>query len=512
MNGPGPGASPVLQRAGRALPLRPVVPKVHNNLGNALRDNGQCDGAVVACRRAIALKPDYGEAHTNLGNALKERGQLAEALGCYRRAVLLKPGDSFLHSNLLYTELFNPDSDPLALRAQAEHWERLHVLPLAKPGQSFAHMPEPGRRVKVGYVSPDFCRHVISHFLTPLLEAHDHAQFEIYCYASVKRPDAVTERMKRTADVWRDVLGLPDGALADRIREDGIDILVDLTQHMSDNRMPVFARKPAPIQVAWLGYPGTTGLRSIDYRFTDACMEPEGSTWSESVETPVRLPDSWFCFDPIDEYPEPGPLPAIRAGHVTFGSLNNFCKVNAAVLQLWAEVMRNVEGSRLLLQCPPGETEAKMREWFEGQGIAAHRLELVPRTPSRAEFLQRFDRIDIALETFPYNGGTTTCEALWMGVPAPTFPGRATVSRIGLSILSAAGLPQMIADGRDDYIRLVTSLAGDLPRLSAWRSTLRGRMKASAFMDAPRFARNVEHAYRQMWRTWCAKQTSASKT
>jgi predicted O-linked N-acetylglucosamine transferase (SPINDLY family) len=246
----------------------------------------------------------------------------------------------------------------------------------------------------------------------------------------------------------------------------------------------------------------------MDYRITDSFMEPEGAAWAESVESPVRLPDSWFCFDPINEYPDPSSLPALRAGHVTFASLNNFCKVNESVLELWAEVLRAVPDSRLLLQCPAGATQARVGQWFTDRGIAADRLELIARTATRAEFLRLFERIDLALEPFPYNGGTTTCEALWMGIPVPTFPGDSAVSRIGLSILTAAAMPEFIATSRADYLRLITSLAADLPRLAMLRSTLRARMKASAFMDAPRFARNVEYAYRQMWRTWCAQPSA----
>ena len=489
-----------------AIRIRPVFAEAFCNLGNVLRGKGQMDEAIAACSQAIQLKPDCPVAYNNLGNAFKDAGRLNEAIECYRRAMVLMPDDSSMHSNLIYTLIFSPAHDAASICEESRCWDRRFAKPLRKFHRAHANDRIPKLRLRIGYISPDFCRHVVCHFLTPLLEAHDHAEFEIYCYASVMRPDKVTERLRKTADMWRDVLAMPDETLAERIREDRIDILVDLTQHTAANRLLVFARKPAPVQVAWLGYPGTCGLSAMDYRLTDACMEPEGSPWSDSVETPVRLPDSWFCFDPIDEYPEPGALPALRAGHVTFGSLNKFSKVNDAVLQLWATVLHAVEGSRLLLQCPPGATQARVREWFESQGIEAHRLELVSWMPTRADFLQLFDRIDLALEPFPHNGGTTTCEALWMGVPAPTFPGATAISRLGLSILSAIGLQELIAASQEDYVRLMVSLATDLPRLAALRATLRQRMKASAFMDAPRFARNVEHAYREMWRKWCGQQ------
>ncbi len=492
----------------RALQIRPDYAEARSNLGIVLNNQGRLDEAAAEFQRALQIRPNYSEAQNNLAIVCKDTGRLDEAIVCYRRATIAEPANSGAHSNLIYTLHFHPAHDGASIAEEHRRWERAFAEPLQKYHRPHVNSLDPERRLRIGYVSPDFRNHVICHFLTPLLEAHEHAAFEIFCYASVMRPDGITGRMKKTADVWRDVLGVPDEALAERIREDKIDILVDLTQHMADNRLRAFACKPAPVQVAWLGYPGSTGLSAMDCRLTDAHMEPEGATWSESVETPVRLPDSWFCFNPVDEYPEPGALPALRAGHVTFGCLNNPCKVNEAVLERWAGVMRAVEKSRLLLQCPEGETQARVRQWFEAHGIAAERLELVARTPTRGEFLKLFDRLDVALDPFPYNGGTTTCEALWMGIPVLTLPGEGIVSRIGLSILMACGMPEFVAQTEEEYVRLAASLAADLPRLVELRATLRARMKASAFMDGPRFAKNVEHAYRAMWRAWCAKKTA----
>jgi len=475
-------------------------------LGVALARQSQFDQAIAAYRRALELKPGYPEAHMNLGNAFKDRGELDEALATYRRALQLKPDYREAHSNLIYTLHFHPDHDDRTIAEEQDRWNRQFAEPLRIFHRPHANDGDPERRLRIGYVSPNFYRHVICHFLTPLLEAHDKARVEIYCYASVRRPDAFTERVKKSADVWRDVPGLGDQDLAERIRADQIDILVDLTQHMADNRLPMFARKPAPVQVAWLGYPASTGLPAVDYRFTDALMEPEGSAWSESVETPIRLPDSWFCFDPI-ESPKVAALPALEAGQITFGSLNNFCKVNEAVLRVWVAVLRAVEGSRLLLHCPAGATQTRLRQWFEAQGIAADRLELVPRTTTRASYLQLFERIDVGLDPFPYNGGTTTCEALWMGVPVVSLAGKTAVSRLGLSVLTNAGLPELVAFSEEEYVKSATQLAHDLPRLTELRATLRPRMQASPLMDAPRFARNVETAYRTMWQTWCAKHS-----
>ena len=491
-----------------ALRLKPDLVAAYGNLGGVLAGKGALDEAIGAYRQALRFDQGDAEIHNNLGNALLAQARHDEAIASYEQALRLPLTSTTIHSNFLASLHYCPLTTPARLFAAHGEYDARHAAPLRGAWRSHRNLADPGRRLKIGYVSPDFWHNVISHFLTPLLEAHDHGQFEIHCYASVERPDAVTDRLRKTADVWRDVLGLGDEALAEQIRADGIDILVDLSQHMGGNRLLVFARKPAPVQVAWLGHPGTTGLRAMDYRLTDGYLEPEGSPWSESVEKMARLPDSWFCFDPIETFPEPGELPALRAGCVTFGCLNNFSKVNDGVLQRWTEVLRAVEGSRLLLQCPAGGTQARVREFFAARAIAAERIELVARTATRAEFLELFQRMDIALDPFPYNGGTTTCEALWMGVPVLTLPGERIVSRIGLSILMACGMPEFVAHTEADYVQLAADLAADLPRLAELRATLRGRMKASAFMDGPRFAKNVEHAYREMWRVWCAEKTA----
>ena len=495
----------------KAVQFKPDYVQAHCNLGFTLSAAGRLDEAISACRRALQFKPDDASMLCNLGNTLRENGEVEEALKLQRRVIELKPDDASLHSYLILTSLYQPNCDEAARRKELELWEQMHGAPLKALALPHSNSPDSQRRIRIGYVSPDFYSHVVCHFLTPLLEAHDHAGFEIFCYASVKRPDALTERMKATADIWRDVQGMSDEALFQLIRDDAIDILVDLTMHASDNRLPVFARKPAPVQVAWLGHPGSTGLHAMDWRLTDHHLDPPGSPWSESAEKVMALPDSWFCYDPIHEFPTPGELPALRTGYVTFGSLNKFCKVNDAVLQRWAGVMHAVEGSRLLMRCMGREAGNRVRRYFESQGIAAERLELIGWLPGREAFLDLYRRIDIGLDPFPFNGGTTTCETLWMGIPVLTLPGSGAQSRIGLSILSSCGMPEFVAHSEADYLMLAKDIARDLQKLAHTRSTLRARMQSSPFMDAQRFARNVEHAFRQMWHTWCAKQ-SAPKT
>jgi len=487
----------------RALELNPQSAEAYGNLGLSLATLGLIDEAETAHRRALEINPGYADACNSLAQVLKEQGRLEEAFAAYREALRLNPEQPGVHSNLIYTLLFRPIADSNGIAEEQRRWCQRFVTPLRPSSRSYFNTRDPERRLRIGYVSPNFHRHSISHFLIPLLEAHDPAQVEIHCYASVKRPDDFTARARKSARVWCDVLALDDRALAELISHDRIDILVDLTQHMANNRLAVFARQPAPVQVSWLGYPATTGLPIIDYRLTDAWMEPEGAPWTETVEHPVRLPDCWFCFDPLT-YLEPIVRSATVGGPVTFGSLNNFCKINEPTLQLWAAVLRTTEGSRLLLHCPVGRTQSRLRQYFEGQGVSADRLELVPHTATREDYLRLWERIDVGLDPFPYNGGTTTCEALWMGTPVVSLAGQTAVSRLGLSILKNLGLPELVASSEQEYIRIATELAHDAGRRRKMRSTLRDRMQASPLMDAPRFARNVEAAYRTMWREWCS--------
>jgi protein O-GlcNAc transferase len=353
----------------------------------------------------------------------------------------------------------------------------------------------------------------------PLLERHDRERFEILCYSGVARPDWMTERLRALGDIWRNTVGVSDARLAEMIRQDAVDILVDLTMHTASNRLPMFARRPAPVQVSWLAYAGSTGLDSIGYRLTDAHMDPplenpaapiehpspsscilQPSLFPQSEE-PVRLPDSWCCFDPVGEAPEINTLPAWSANGVTFGSLNNFAKVHVGVLSMWAKVLEAVKESRLVMLCPEGSARERVRVFFTARGIALDRVELVGFLP-RWEYLSLYHRIDLGLDPFPFHGMTTTCDSLWMGAPVLTLPGAIPASRAGLSLLSTIGLGELAASSEEDYVRLAMEWAGNLPRLADLRATLRSRMRASPLMDAPRFARNVEAAYRSMWERW----------
>jgi predicted O-linked N-acetylglucosamine transferase (SPINDLY family) len=492
----------------RALELMPGDATAHYNLGNALRDQRKFDDAVACFRRAVELKPDFAAAHNNLGNALNDQGMLDEAVACFRRALELKPDFAEVHSNLLYALVFCPGYDAQSLYEEHRRWDRRHAEPLRKFLDPHSNDASADRRLRIGYVSPDFRGHPVGRFLLPLLESHDHGSFEIYCYASVRGADGVTDACRAHADAWRDVLGLSDEQVARTIRQDRIDILVDLTMHTAGNRLLVFARKPAPVQVTYLAYCGTTGLGTIDYRLTDPYLDPPGRDEPFYSEQSVRLPETYWCYRPPIATPPVNALPALEAGHVCFGSLNNFCKATPPALAAWSRLLQAVPGSRLLLHAHPGSHRQRVREFLAGQGISAERLAFIDFLPM-AEYFAVYQRIDVALDPFPYGGGTTTCDALWMGLPVVSLAGQTAVGRGGVSILSNLGLPELVARDPEQYVRIAAELAQDLSRLSGLRATLRDRMRASPLMNAPRFARNVEAAYRKMWQRWCAKQSAS---
>jgi predicted O-linked N-acetylglucosamine transferase (SPINDLY family) len=491
----------------QAIELKPDFAEAHNNLGNALQNKGQLDDAVTRFQQAIALKSDFADAHNNLGSVMKDMGLMDEALAAYRHAIALKPDYSEAHSNLVYSLHFHPDFHTLAIAGEHRLWNRRFAESLKQLILPHANNRDPERRLRIGYVSPDFYAQAESFFVLPLLAAHDLGQFEIHAYASVKRPDRVTDRMRRSVSVWHDVLGMTNEELAGKIRRDGIDILVDLTMHMADNRLPLFARKPAPVQVTWLAYPGSTGLETIDYRITDAWMDPSSLGTDGYSEESIRLPDSWCCYDPMSDLP---PVPCETAHHgdfVRFGSFNNFCKLNEPLLAVWAQLLAALPGSRLLLLAPEGSARERTWDRFGREGIDRGRIEFVGKC-SRDEYLRLYDRIDIALDPLPYNGITTTLDALWMGVPVVSLAGKTAAGRVGLSLLSTVGLPELATKTPDEFVRITSDLAKDLPRLSGLRSLLRERMRTSPLMDAPRFARNMETAYREMWRRWCEQPES----
>jgi protein O-GlcNAc transferase len=486
----------------QAVRLKPQFVEGHLNLGTALKEQGLLDEALAAYRRVLELKPDLAATYSAVGSLLKDQGKAPEAINWYRRAMELKPGLVPAHSNLIYALPFCPGYDAAAIFEECRRWNERHAARLTAAALPHANDRTPDRRLRVGYVSPDFRDHCQSFFTLPLLSHHDHSEFEIFCYADVPRPDQITERVKSHADVWQPVASIGDAQLAELIREDQIDILVDLTMHMAGSRLLMFARKPAPVQFCWLAYPGTTGLTAIDYRLTDPQLDPPGMFDRYYSEESIRLPETFWCYDPLTYEPQVNALPAMNSGNTTFGSLNNFCKVNADVLKLWARVLLAVERSRLMLLTEEGSHREATLEIFQREGIGRERIMFVTPRP-RSEYLKLYHQIDIGLDTLPYNGHTTSLDALWMGVPVVTLVGQTVVGRAGLSQLTNVGLSELVAHSEEEFVKIAASLAGDLPRLSKLRGEVRERMAHSPLMDAPRFARNVEAAYRAAWKLWC---------
>jgi protein O-GlcNAc transferase len=474
--------------------------------GNELLIQKRLDEAVACFQQVLVLCPQHIEASCKLVAVLSEQGRVDDAIDCNRRALAHNPQSVRLHDNLIFSLHFSPRSSAAAISDECCRFNQQHIAPLARLIEPHRNDSSPHRRLKIGYISPDFRAHVQALYMLPLLANHDPQAFEICCYADVVNPDFVTARLQQVAHSWRDIRANTDEQVAELIRRDRIDILVDLTMHMEGNRLLVFARKPAPVQVTWLAYPGTTGLTSIDYRLTDSYLDPPGMFESYYSEKTIRLPDSFWNYQPI-ALTHINLLPALANGHLTFGSLTNLCKVNLKVLEHWASVLQAVDGARLLMLAPEGISRRWVQDVFEQHGVSSQRIEFVARQ-ARGEYLETYRRIDIALDTLPYNGHTTSLDALWMGVPVVTLVGQTVVGRAGLSQLTNLNLTELVAHTPDEFIHIASTLAHNLPRLSHLRSTLRPRMEQSPLMDAPRFARAIESAYRTMWHSWCTAQPS----
>jgi predicted O-linked N-acetylglucosamine transferase (SPINDLY family) len=366
------------------------------------------------------------------------------------------------------------------------------------------------RPLRIGYVSPDFKQHSVAHFIEPVLAAHDKSKFEVFCYSNNLMTDEVTQRIQSACAHWRVIADQSDEVVAKQIRDDGIDILVDLAGHTPQNRLLVFARKPAPVQATWIGYPNTTGLTTMDYRITDAFADPVGDSDRFHTEKLIRLPECFSCFEAPRESPQVCALPALATGHITFGSFNNPLKFTPAVIEQWLHILKRVPNSRLVLKYQGLDSafmSALLRAQFGAHGIAPQRLDILGKDVSQFDHMNRYNQIDIGLDPFPYNGTTTTCDALWMGVPVITLAGRSHVGRVGVSQLTNIGLPELIGHNEDDYVDIAVALANDLPRLAALRSGLRERLKASPLMDAPRLTRNLEAVYREMWKNHISNTT-----
>jgi predicted O-linked N-acetylglucosamine transferase (SPINDLY family) len=488
----------------RAIELQPDFAAAYSNLGIVLENLDQLEEAVSVYRRALELKPDYAEAHNNLGVALYALGHPDEAMDCYQQALTLKPDYALAHSNYLNALHYRARVTPAELLEEHREYDRRQAAPLRSKWAPHVNTREPDRPLRLGFMSPSFGWHPAGRFLIRGLENLDRQQAVVVCYSDRTLRDALNERFRKAATVWRDVVGVSDDVVAQQVRDDQIDILFDLAGHTGPNRLPVFARKPAPIQITWLDYEGTTGMSAMDYLLADRYeIPPEAECWY--AEKVLRMPDGYACYDHPADAPAVGPLPAMDAGRVTFGSFNLPTKITSEVVAAWAKILHQVPDARILLKyrgLDSVTSASHFRQRFADQGIARERV-LIEGWSAYNDMLARYNQVDVALDSFPYNGGLTTCDALWMGVPVVTCPGQTFASRHGLSHLSNVGLTETIAEDLVDYVRVAVRLANDLPHLAELRAGLRPQVAASRLCDGPRFAANLLAVLRGVWREWC---------
>jgi protein O-GlcNAc transferase len=489
----------------KALELNPSDIVAYYGLAAILKDQGHYQDAIDLYRKSLQLIPGNAGVYHNMGNILILQGKLDGAEDCYKRALQLNPDECRPYESLLLLMNYHPKYDTEAIYLKHLEFAKQFEKPLSSGIIPHTNKREPYRPLRVGYVSPDFRRHAVAWFIEPVLALHDKEMFEVCCYSNSPIKDEVTERIQGHAEQWRNITGMTDEEAAELIRKDEIDILIDLAGHTAGNRMLMFARKPAPVQASWIGYLATTGLSAMDYKIVDNYTDPPGETERFYTERLMRMPKSFLCYQPDRGGPEVGPLPALSSGRVTFGSFNNFAKVTPEVFSVWAKILDNVPDSCLILKgigFYDKTTCDYAMDMFAERGIAGERIVLQHPDPS-PEHLKAYNKIDIGLDTFPFNGAATTCEAIWMGLPVITLAGTAYHSRAGVSLLSNMGLSELVAGTKEEYISIAVNLARDLQRLESLRGNLREAMRHSPLCDAKRFTADLEKCYRRMWKTWC---------
>ena len=489
-----------------ALSLDPDYANAYNNLGYAYRIQSRVVRAAKIFERGLRIDINHFDTYVNYGGTHKDLGRVDVALGCYERALSLNPNSVNAMSNLLFAHNY---TDGMTVEAiSRRHVEVGRKIESDHPNKGVPHqnVPDKNRRLRIGYVSPDFRQHAVAFFLEPLMRHHNRADFEIYCYAEVFVEDHISKLLQGLSNQWLNTVGMSDDEVEARIRADGIDILVDLAGHTAHTRIAIFALRPAPIQITWLGYPNTTGLKSIDYRLVDAITDPVGPADALAAETLLRLPEIFLCYQPPADAPDPVALPCEESGTITFGTFSTLAKLSPSTLDAWAGILKRVPNSRLLLKSRlfiEEETRELYCSRLVERGVAADRLVFMDPIPDTRGHLSSYNLIDITLDPFPYNGTTTTCEALWMGVPMIVLAGTCHAGRVGMSLLNSIGHNDLVAETVDQYVEIASSLAADLPRLKALRTSLRERMRASRLCDGPRFAQSIEQTYREVWRNWC---------
>jgi len=486
----------------QALLLKPHFVLALNNLGAAFTAQQRLTEAIDCFQRAFELDSQAAVTSNNLATALRHRGQLTLAVHHYQQALTLDPQFTIAHQNLLYTFNFLSEYSTATIFHYYKNFNDHCTYPL----QAHLNSRDLHRKLKIAYVSPDFRRHSVAYFILPILAQHDHQRFEIFCYYNATQIDQTTQRCQSYADHWVACARFSDEELCQHIRGAQIDILVDLAGHTAGNRLLTLARKPAPLQVTYLGYPNTTGLTTIDYRLTDHYVDCEGVNDLWTVERPLKLPGSFVCYQPDSETPPVNELPVFQNGYLTFVCLNNYAKFSCETLAMWSDLLQQLSDAKLLIKSTSfkdEETKTSCLERFANLGIAPQRLILITSWLSEQAHLATYHQADLALDTYPYHGTTTTCEALWMGVPVVTLLGERYASRIGLSILSTLGLTELVAATPDEYVKIVLKLANNLVYLQKLRKELRQRMQTSPLLDAVTFTRHLESTYLNIWERWC---------
>ncbi len=479
------------------LALQPAYAEAFLNLGVLHMECGRIEAALQAFDRAIEIRPDFAEAWNNKGSCLIQSGRYEQAIATYEQALRLQPAYHEAASNRLMALHFDPDLQQEKLLGAHRMWGEQQLASCRQNRVTVSRQPK--KRLRIAYLSPDFRTHSVGYFIEPVLRAHDRGQFEIYGYADVNRSDVMTRRMAKMVSKWLNTYVLDDDELSERIRQDEIDVLVDLSGHTEKNRLGVFARRVAPVQVSYLGYPDTTGLPTMDYRLTDAIADPAGQEAGYS-ERLYRLPEGFLCYGPPEDAPAVSECPGERQGALTFGSFNNLAKINGRVVAAWAEILRGVPDSRLLMKNRAFADASVRRRYidlFAQHGIEERRLHMVGWTDDNHSHLAMYNDVDIALDSFPYNGTTTSCEALWMGVPVISLAGEHHVSRVGLSLLHRLGLAGLCAEDVSTYVRLAISLAGNPAKRILLRASLRPLMQVR-LCDALAFTQSLEQCYRTL--------------
>lgn len=489
----------------KAVEFKPDYADAHFNLGNLLKASDRLTDSESSFRNVINLNPENAAAYANLGGSLWAQGKIDEAINIFQQSLERSPEFDVAFTGLLLSMNYTQNQTPEDIFEAHLKWGKL-IENKTKAFNRWENKREPNKVLTIGYVSPDLGIHPVGFFMVKPIQYRTPNKYQVICYSNRTGDDELTSYFKQKVDKWRDIHGLDDDKVCKMIRNDRVDILVDLSGHTGGNRLSLFARQPAPVQVTWLGYPNTTGLSRIHYRLTDAIVDPPGNTDSLHTEKLFRLSSGFLCYYPPSDAPQVGLLPFYKNGYVTFGSFNNLAKITSEVISVWSRIMNNIPGSRFIMKRSSfrdAQTVSRFLDMFTDNGVDASRVDLIPSTETHSKHLEIYSSVDIALDSFPYNGTTTTCEALWMGVPVIVLAGDRHAGRVGMSILNRVGLDEFIARDVDDYVAITTNLSNDIDKLSQIHDFLRDRMQSSPICNGPGFCLALENAYREMWKKFC---------